>query len=192
MGRLEGKVAVILGAASEGNMGQTIARRFAREGARTVVAGRKAAPLEALAAELDGRHAICDITRKAEVEAVAKAAVDGLRARRHRNQLHGLGPDGQATRDHRGADRSADGTAVQGAVFLSAGVRGADVPGRRRLDHHDVLGLGVCAPVQPRGLYRHEGGHRRAGALLRERVRRPRCQGQLDCAGAHGHANDGA
>ena len=76
MGRLEGKVAVILGAAGEGNMGQTIARRFSREGARCVVAGRQAPPLQALATEVGGRHAICDITRKADVEALAKAAVD--------------------------------------------------------------------------------------------------------------------
>lgn len=76
MGRLEGKVAVILGAAGEGNMGQTIARRFAREGARPVVAGRQAAPLQTLANEIGGRHAICDITRKADVEALAKTALD--------------------------------------------------------------------------------------------------------------------
>lgn len=76
MGRLEGKVAVILGAAGEGNMGQTIARRFSREGASCVVAGRQAAPLQALATEVGGRHAICDITRKVDVEALAKAAVD--------------------------------------------------------------------------------------------------------------------
>jgi 2-hydroxycyclohexanecarboxyl-CoA dehydrogenase len=76
MGRLEGKVAVILGAAGQGNMGQTIARRFSREGARCVVAGRQAAPLQTLAAEIAGRDAICDITRKADVEALAKKAID--------------------------------------------------------------------------------------------------------------------
>ncbi|MBA4051267.1 MAG: oxidoreductase, partial [Erythrobacter sp.] len=37
MGQLEGKSAVILGAASEGNMGQTIARLFAHEGAKVMV-----------------------------------------------------------------------------------------------------------------------------------------------------------
>jgi NAD(P)-dependent dehydrogenase (short-subunit alcohol dehydrogenase family) len=78
MGRLDGKVAGILGAAGEGNMGQVIARRFTREGARCVVAGRQAAPLEALADEVGGRAALCDITRKAEVEALAKAAVDAF------------------------------------------------------------------------------------------------------------------
>ena len=76
MGRLEGKVAVVLGAAGEGNMGQVIARRFAREGARCVVAGRQAAPLEVLATEIGGRAATCDITRKAEVESLGQLAVD--------------------------------------------------------------------------------------------------------------------
>jgi len=74
MGRLDDKVAVILGAASAGNMGQAIARRFAAEGARVMVAGRHAEPLAALAAEIDGRHALCDITRKAEVATLAAAA----------------------------------------------------------------------------------------------------------------------
>ena len=37
MGRLAGKKAVVLGAASKDNMGQTIARLFAREGAKVVV-----------------------------------------------------------------------------------------------------------------------------------------------------------
>jgi NAD(P)-dependent dehydrogenase (short-subunit alcohol dehydrogenase family) len=76
MGRLDGKVAVVLGAAGAGNMGQVIARRFAREGTRTVVAGRHAEPLQALAKGIGGTHAVCDITRKADVVALAKAAID--------------------------------------------------------------------------------------------------------------------
>ena len=74
MGQLEGKSAVVLGAASPGNMGQTIARLFAAEGARVMVAGRKQAPLAALASEISGHHALCDITSKAEVGALADAA----------------------------------------------------------------------------------------------------------------------
>jgi NAD(P)-dependent dehydrogenase (short-subunit alcohol dehydrogenase family) len=74
MGRLQGKVAVILGAASPDNMGQVIARRFAAEGARVVVAGRKEAPLKALAEEIGGEVGLCDITSKAEVEALARQA----------------------------------------------------------------------------------------------------------------------
>ncbi len=74
MGRLEGKVAVVLGAANAGNMGQAIARRFAAEGARVLVAGRHEAPLAALAQELGGSHALCDITRKPQVEALVETA----------------------------------------------------------------------------------------------------------------------
>lgn len=76
MGRLDDKVAVILGAASPDNMGQVMARRFAAEGARVLVAGRHEAPLAALADEIDGRYALCDITRKDDVERLAAAAVD--------------------------------------------------------------------------------------------------------------------
>lgn len=76
MGRLEGKVAVILGAAGHNNMGQSMARRFAAEGARVVIGGRHEAPLASLAAEIGGAHHGCDITKKAEVEAIADFAVN--------------------------------------------------------------------------------------------------------------------
>jgi len=75
MGQLQGKTAVILGAASEGNMGQTIARLFAKEGARVMVAGRKEGPLAAVASEIAGEYALCDISKKAEVNAMADKAV---------------------------------------------------------------------------------------------------------------------
>lgn len=65
---LSGKVAIVLGAAGKDNMGQHIARTLARAGARVVVAGRRKEPLEAFAAEIGGRAAVCDITRKAEVD----------------------------------------------------------------------------------------------------------------------------
>jgi NAD(P)-dependent dehydrogenase (short-subunit alcohol dehydrogenase family) len=74
MSQLQGKVAVILGAAARDNMGQRIARRFTAEGARVVVAGRDAAALKVLAAELGGVAATCDITRKADLEALARVA----------------------------------------------------------------------------------------------------------------------
>lgn len=74
MRRLDGKTAVVLGAANRDNMGQAIARRFALEGARVVVAGRHEEPLRALAVEIGGRHAVCDITRSADVLATAELA----------------------------------------------------------------------------------------------------------------------
>ena len=78
MGRLEGKTAVILGAASPDNMGQVMARTFAREGARVLVAGRKQEPLQALAKEIGGGYALCDITSRSEVRSLADAAVAKL------------------------------------------------------------------------------------------------------------------
>jgi NAD(P)-dependent dehydrogenase (short-subunit alcohol dehydrogenase family) len=75
MRRLEGKSAVILGAAGRDNMGQVMARTFAREGARVMVAGRHEEPLRTIAAEIGGSYLSCDITRKAEVEALADAAI---------------------------------------------------------------------------------------------------------------------
>lgn len=76
MARLDGKVAVILGAAGKDNMGQVMARRFAAEGARVLVAGRHETPLKAIAAEIDGRHVLCDITKKVDVDAMVQAGVD--------------------------------------------------------------------------------------------------------------------
>lgn len=76
MARLQHKVAVVLGAAGAGNMGQTIARRFAAEGARVIVAGRKPEPLVALAAELGGDHCVCDVTKSDDVAALARFAVE--------------------------------------------------------------------------------------------------------------------
>ncbi|QUD90531.1 SDR family NAD(P)-dependent oxidoreductase [Phenylobacterium montanum] len=76
MGRLQGKTAVVLGAAGAGNMGQTIARRFAAEGAQVVVAGRRLDPLEALAQEIGGRAVVCDITVRKDVDTLARAALD--------------------------------------------------------------------------------------------------------------------
>jgi NAD(P)-dependent dehydrogenase (short-subunit alcohol dehydrogenase family) len=75
MGRLAGKTAVILGAAGRDNMGQVMARTFAREGARVMVAGRHEQPLREIATEIGGRYATCDITKKADVEALANATV---------------------------------------------------------------------------------------------------------------------
>ncbi len=78
MGRLDGKRAVILGAASPGNMAQVIARRFAEEGAAVLVAGRKAEPLADLAADIGGAWALCDVTSHAQVHGLARNARDQL------------------------------------------------------------------------------------------------------------------
>lgn len=75
MGSLSGKAAIVLGAAGVGNMGQAVARRLARDGARVLVAGRHDEPLRALSDEIGGAYALCDITSKAEVDAMIDEAL---------------------------------------------------------------------------------------------------------------------
>jgi 3alpha(or 20beta)-hydroxysteroid dehydrogenase len=74
-GRLEGKVALVTGAAQ--GIGEAIARRFAREGARVVVADILDAPGRKLASELGdaARYAHLDVTRPEQWS----AAVEPLR-----------------------------------------------------------------------------------------------------------------
>jgi 2-hydroxycyclohexanecarboxyl-CoA dehydrogenase len=74
MGRLEGKGAVVLGAAGAGNMGQVIAKRFIEEGAKVMVAGRRDDDLAKFAQEVGCEWAHCDITKRDEVFALAEAA----------------------------------------------------------------------------------------------------------------------
>jgi len=74
VGRLNGKAAVVLGAAGRDNMGQVIARRFAAEGAKVLVAGRHEEELERFAGEIGGAYTLCDITRRDQVFALAESA----------------------------------------------------------------------------------------------------------------------
>lgn len=75
MGDLAGKTAIVLGASSAGNMGQHIARHFLAHGANVMVAGRKAAVLEAFAQESGCAWATCDLTNEVSVTALADRAV---------------------------------------------------------------------------------------------------------------------
>jgi NAD(P)-dependent dehydrogenase (short-subunit alcohol dehydrogenase family) len=73
-GRLDGKVAVITGAAS--GIGRASARRFAAEGAHVVVADLADDDGKALADELDGLFVHADVTNPDDVQALYAAAVD--------------------------------------------------------------------------------------------------------------------
>jgi NAD(P)-dependent dehydrogenase (short-subunit alcohol dehydrogenase family) len=78
MARLAGKRAVVLGAAGRDNMGQAIARRLVDEGAVVTVAGRKRDELDRFAAAIGGHSATCDITRKADTDALAAFAAKAM------------------------------------------------------------------------------------------------------------------
>lgn len=79
MEQLEGKVAVITGAAS--GIGLAVARHVGREGMRLVLGDIEADALEAAADELraDGNEvvtAVCDVSQRGDVEALRDLAVD--------------------------------------------------------------------------------------------------------------------
>jgi NAD(P)-dependent dehydrogenase (short-subunit alcohol dehydrogenase family) len=75
-GRLDGKVAVITGAAS--GIGRASARRFAAEGAHVVVADLADDDGKALADELDGLFVHADVTSADDVQAMYAATVDSF------------------------------------------------------------------------------------------------------------------
>jgi NAD(P)-dependent dehydrogenase (short-subunit alcohol dehydrogenase family) len=72
-GRLEGKVAVITGAAS--GIGEAAARRFAAEGAHVVVADIMDAAGAKVAEEVDGIYVHSDVTSAPQVEAMYETAI---------------------------------------------------------------------------------------------------------------------
>jgi NAD(P)-dependent dehydrogenase (short-subunit alcohol dehydrogenase family) len=79
MGRLEGQIAIIVGASS--GMGRAAALAFVAEGAKVAVSARRGAELRALVAEItkSGGEAIAlaaDVSKRPDVDAVVQATVE--------------------------------------------------------------------------------------------------------------------
>src|ERR1700761_8721708 len=70
--RLKDKVAIVTGGAS--GFGEGIARRFASEGAHVVIADLNGEAADSLAREIGGLAVRADISRGADVQALAEAA----------------------------------------------------------------------------------------------------------------------
>lgn len=73
---LKDKVAIVLGASAEAGSGWAVAKRFAAEGAKVVVAARRAEPLQKLAGEIDGAWITCDVANEDEVKALVDFAME--------------------------------------------------------------------------------------------------------------------
>ncbi len=75
MGRLDNKVVVILGASDESSMGAASARRFAKEGAKLILAARRLDKLEPIAKSVGAVAVKCDIKSEEDIAALAERAV---------------------------------------------------------------------------------------------------------------------
>ena len=78
MGQLQGKVAIVTGAA--GGFGEGIARLFVEEGARVLLADLDGPKVEKVAGELgaSAKAIQCDVSKGADVRAAVKACVDAF------------------------------------------------------------------------------------------------------------------
>lgn len=76
MGRLDDETVIVTGASR--GLGRSMAKRFAREGANTVLSARSEADLEAVAAEADGETLVApaDVTDETAVEALVEATIE--------------------------------------------------------------------------------------------------------------------
>lgn len=70
--RIEGATALVTGAA--GGLGEAISRALAARGARLLLSGRRAEPLETLAAQLGGEALVCDLADRADLASLPERA----------------------------------------------------------------------------------------------------------------------
>ncbi|GAA1844385.1 SDR family NAD(P)-dependent oxidoreductase [Microlunatus capsulatus] len=142
-------VAVITGASS--GIGEQFARRYAREGYDLVLVARSGAVLEALAAELARAHRVAvevhpaDLTREADVTALAEALVGGLPRVDHVVNCAGVAPEGDLHRAEEQALRQLVDLNVTALTLLTR----AAVVRMRAQGHGTIVNIASAAGYQP-------------------------------------------
>lgn len=76
MTQFSGKVAIVMGASSEGGMGEATARRLVNEGCQVVISGRSRDSLQAIADEIGCQAFAADITHHDEVKALVDFTIE--------------------------------------------------------------------------------------------------------------------
>ncbi|MFN4099723.1 MAG: SDR family oxidoreductase [Pararhodobacter sp.] len=142
--RLQGKIAIVTGAGS--GFGAGIARKFAAEGAKVIVADIDGASAAAVAAEIGGTAQVCNVADRASVKALREAAlaigpVDILVNNAGVTHLPG------ATEDVSEADFDRIVAVNMKAIYLTTQ---AFVPGFKAQGSGVILNIASTAGVSPR------------------------------------------
>jgi 2-hydroxycyclohexanecarboxyl-CoA dehydrogenase len=76
MGILAGKVALIVGASTQGGIGEATARAYRREGATVVLSARRLPAADAIAAGMGATAVACDMTVESQVQHLVAAVLE--------------------------------------------------------------------------------------------------------------------
>ena len=191
MGQVDGKVALVTGGAS--GIGEACALTLGAK-ARVVItdiddarqgAGGEDRRRRDLPEPGRGLRAALDRGRGRDREGLRPARRAGVQ-RRHRHRRLDL-------RDDAGRLAAPAGDQPRRRVPVGEALRAADAQGRRRLDHHDVVGRRPARRTRPRGLCRDQGRRAAVRQVGRAGMRRRRRQhpGELDAPRHHRHADLG-
>ncbi len=164
----------MLGAAGRGNMGQVIAQRFADEGAKVIVAGRREEELSRFAKEISGDYALCDITVRVDLDRLVEKATDAYGGVDIALNATGWG---FVKRFDKTTEHELDkilALQFKGPVLFLSGDGARNAKTRRRIDHSDLVSNRNSDAQPSCGLHGHKSWNRSCDPLRRLRIRKIR------------------